>query len=421
VTLSQLRERIAPVNAWLLTAIFFFIPIQAAPAYLLSALLLVLWIVEGRLGPKLRALAAEPLVWIFLGYWGVLALSMLWTEDTDWGWRMVRRQNFFLLFLLYFSVARREHFDRYVAAFLASIALCEALAFYNWTQMHVWPALPEGIRVDKGTGETAPFVDRIMYTPILALAGYLAGHRLLFDARTMGQRLLYGGLLVATTLNLVIGGGRAGMVGFLALFALLVFQRFARRPVIATALATVLAGGIVLGAYHSNDHFKGRVDAAFDEIVNFRERPNTAPSLRIVYAINAWRIFSAQPLLGVGIGDYRAEYERVNAIHTPQWGAAWNPHNQYLYVLTAAGLAGGVALALVLGVPLLRRGPADGRERIRRAPPLLLIVICLSESYLLRSNVSLMYVLFLAALWCGVPRPSTASAYLGRSHSGHPA
>lgn len=404
MSLEALRGRIAPVNSWLLAAVFFCIPIQVAPAYLLSALMLALWIVEGRFGPKLRALAAEPLVWIFLAYWGVLLVSMLWTEDTDWGWRMVRRQNFFLLFLLYFSVARREHFDRYVAAFLASIALCEALAFYNWAQMYLWPALPEGIRVDKGHDDTAPFVDRILYTPVLALAGYLAGHRLLFDARTTGRRLLYGGLLAATTLNLVIGGGRAGMVGFLALLALLVFQRFARWPVRAAALAAVLVGGLVLGAYHANGYFKGRVDSAIDEIVHYRERPTTSPSLRIVYALNAWRIFSAHPMLGVGIGDYPKEYERVNAIHTPQWEPAWNPHNQYLYVLTAAGLAGGIALALVLGVPLLRRGPADGRECIRRAPPLLLIVICLGESYLLRSNVSLMYVLFLAASWCGVSR-----------------
>ena len=225
MSLAALRERIPSINSWLLAGVFVCIPVQVAPAYLLSAAMLALWVVEGRLGAKLRALAAEPLVWIVVGYYAVLMSSMLWTDDTAWGWRMVHRQTFFLLFPLYLSVARREHFGRYVAAFLFSIAACEALAFYNWVQLHLWPGLPDGVRVDKTPEDTAPFVDRIMYTPALALAGYLAGHRLLFESTTLRQRALYGGLLAATVLNLLIAGGRAGMVGFLALLVLLVFQR----------------------------------------------------------------------------------------------------------------------------------------------------------------------------------------------------
>ncbi len=404
MSLALLRERIPSINSWLLAGVFVCIPVQVAPAYLLSAAMLALWVVEGRLGAKLRALAAEPLVWIVVGYYGVLMSSMLWTDDTAWGWRMVHRQTFFLLFPLYLSVARREHFGRYVAAFLFSIAACEALAFYNWAQMHLWPGLPEGVRVDKTPEDTAPFVDRIMYTPALALAGYLAGQRLLFESTTLRQRALYGGLLAATVLNLLIAGGRAGMVGFLALLVLLVFQRFARRPAAAAALAAALVGAIVVGGYHASSDFKARIDDAVEGVAGFEQRPNTSVSLRIVYVLNAWRVYAEHPLLGVGIGDYRNEYARVNAVHTPQWEPAWNPHNQYLLTLTAAGVPGGVMLALVLLFPLLRRGPADARARIRRAVPTLLIVICLLESYLARSNVSMMYLLFTAALWCGPPQ-----------------
>jgi hypothetical protein len=34
--------------------------------------------------------------------------------------------------------------------------------------------------------------------------------------------------------------------------------------------------------------------------------------------------------------------------------------------------------------------------------PLLFIPICFFESYLMRSNLSMMYVAFLAVLWCGL-------------------
>ena len=168
------------------------------------------------------------------------------------------------------------------------------------------------------------------------------------------------------------------------------------------ALFGVLSLGIVAGGYAGNDYFRERVDAGIDELVNYQDRPNTSIGLRIVYASNAWRMFSESPWLGVGIGDYLVEYTKVNAIHTPQWEPMYNPHNQYLYALTNAGIPAGVLVLAVLLFPLVRRGPADGRQRIRKALPVLFIPICLFESYLMRSNLSMMYVLFLAALWCGV-------------------
>ena len=411
---AQLRSRIPEINSWLLAAVFFCIPLQVAPAYVLTAAMLVLWLVDGRLPEKFRVLAGEPMVWIMAGYHGVMLASMLWTDDVDWGWRMIKRNNFFLLFPLYFSVARREHFGRYVTAFLASIALCEALAFYNWAQLHLWPELPAGVRVEKDPFDTAPFVDRIMYAPLLALAGYLAGHRLLFEAATARWRLVFAGLMVATAINLLIAGGRTGLVGFLVLLALLVFQRAPRRPLAASLLSAALIGSVVLGGYYGSSYFRERVHDAVQGIVDYDKRPELSASQRIVFVVNAWRIYSEHPLLGVGIGDYRSEYERVSAIHTPQWVTGWNPHNHYLLVLTAAGVPGGIMLALVLLVPLLRAGPDDGRQRIRRAVPTLLIVICLLESYLARSNVSMMYMLFTAALWCGVPRAAPARAVPAR-------
>lgn len=401
---------LANVNSWLLAAVFFCIPLPVAPGYVLSAVMLAVWILDGRIPGKLRALAVEPLVWVFVGYHLTLLASMLWTEDTAWGWRMVRRQNFFLLFPLYLSVARREHFGRYVGAFLLAMAMCEALALYNWAQLHWFAHWPEGIRVEKGEADTAPFVDRIMYAPMLALAGYLAAQRVCFDTRTVRSGLMYATLLAVTTLNLVIAGGRSGVVGFLVLLCLLVFQRYANRPVRAAVVSILLVSGIVLTAYSGSDYFAARVDQAIDEASHHEQRNGTSVGTRIVLATNSWRIYSGHPWLGVGIGDFPREYERINAEHTPQWKTGWNPHNQYLYALTAAGVPGGVMVALVLLVPLLRRAPVDGRQRIRRAVPLLLIVICLFESYLLRSNLSMMYVLFTAACWCGVSSSRRCSA-----------
>lgn len=401
MNLTDLRVRIPAVNSWLLAGVFFSIPLTVAPAYWLTALILVLWLVEGNYSKKLEVLAKEPLVWIFLAYYFVFVLSLLWTDDLEWGRRMISRQNFFLLFPLYFSVARREHYPRYVMMFLASVAFCEILAFYNFFQINVWTWLPEGIRVDKNPEDTAPFVDRIMYAPALALAGYLLMRKFLFDKIGLAQRLATLAFLLATVVNLLFSGGRAGLVGFLALAAVLVFERFSRRPLLAGPIALALIVSVLVVGYYGNEHFRTRFDSAIDQVMHFEERENTSVGLRIVFVVNAFRVFVDSPVLGVGIGDYPSEYEKVNAVFTPDWKTSWNPHNQLMYVLTSCGLLGGVVLALVLLWPMLRRSQDDGLVSVRRAVPLLFIVIGLFESYLMRSNTSLMFAVFTAALWCG--------------------
>ncbi|MCP4635668.1 MAG: O-antigen ligase family protein [Methyloversatilis sp.] len=401
MSLATFRARIPAINSWLLAGVFFSIPLTVAPGLWLTALMLLLWVIEGRFAEKFRALSVEPLVWIFAAYFGVYALSLLWSADLEWGQRMAGRQRFFLFFALYFSVARKEHFARYVSAFLLAVAACELLAFYNWCQLHVWPGLPDGIRVAKGLDDTAPFVDRMMYTPALALAGYLAGHRVLFERCGKQARLLAAGLLVTTTLNLMIAGGRAGLLGFMVLLGLLMFQRFAKRPVFAAAVALLLAGGIVAGGYLGSDFVRQRMDDGIDEVMHYEERVNSSMGLRIVYAMNTARMIAQSPWLGVGIGDFKNEYARINAQYSPAWEPMYNPHNQYLYAQANAGVPASLLLAAVLLFPLLRRGPDDGRQRVRVAVPLLFIPICLFESYLMRSNLSMMYVVFLAAAWCG--------------------
>ena len=280
MSLALLRERIPSTNSWLLTAVFVCIPLQVAPAYLLSAAMLALWVVDGRVGEKLRALAASR----WCGSCSAITRADVF-DAVDRRHRLGLADGPAADLLPAVPAVFQRRAPRALRPLRGcvpfSIAACEALAYYNWIQLHWLTNLPAGIHVNKTPGDTAPFVDRIMYTPALALAGYLAGHRLLFESTTLRQRALYGGLLAATVLNLLIAGGRAGMVGFLALLVLLVFQRFARRPVAAAALAAALVGAIVIGGYHASSDFKARVDDAVEGVArsnNVRTRGSACAS-----------------------------------------------------------------------------------------------------------------------------------------------
>ena len=397
---QSVRDHAGRINGVLLIALFFFIPSHVAPVYSLTALMLVLSVIEGRFAEKWALLRQDPLFWIFQAFYWVFPLSLLWTEDLQAGLKMVGRYSFFLLSPLYLTIARREHVLRYVAVFLAGVACAELLAYYNWMQMNVFPDWPAGIRVAKEAEDTAPFVDHILYAPVLAWAGYLAAHQCLFGTR---HRVLLAGLALASLGNLVFSGGRAGQLVFLVLLVVLVFQRFARRRVLAALVSGVLVAGIAVASYTGNDYLRARVDMAIDEATHHKEGFDTSTGRRIMFQINSARLFAEHPLIGVGAGDFVPEYERINARYSPDWVTTTNPHNQYLFVLTTTGVAGGLVLLSVCFPPALWRARRDGLGSLRVALAVFIAVICLFEDYLWRSNTSLLFVLF-AVLLFGRPR-----------------
>jgi O-antigen ligase len=124
-------------------------------------------------------------------------------------------------------------------------------------------------------------------------------------------------------------------------------------------------------------------------------------------AVNTLHIIGEHPWLGVGAGDFVAEYKAVNDQRSPAWMPTRNPHNQLLFNLATTGVLGGVLLFAVWVAPpwLTRHWPDDGLGPLRVGLPLFYFFICLSESYIWRSNTGLMFMLFSALLYG--PRPTS--------------
>ena len=400
---ANFRSKIKDINAWLFGSIFFFLPIHVSPAYQITLVILVLSLIEGDFVNKWQRLRREPLFWIFQAFFWVFVLSLLWTDDMAAGKRMVGRYGFFLLSGLYLTIARPALLPRCIGFFLAGCALTETLAYYNWLQMHTFTDWPAGIRVRKDPEDTAPFVDRILYTPALAWAGYLAMRQALKESGTL--RLFYSAIALATVGNLIFSGGRTGLVAFLLLLGLFVFQRFAKRPITALIVALSLVGGITVFGYFSNSYFKQRVDEATNELSHYKEAVNTSVGLRINFYINTFRIFSENPFLGVGAGDFTTEYSKINERHSPQWYGTFNPHNQYLFILSTTGVLGGFIMLFVYMPPALWKGPKDALSELRWALFTFIACICIFESYLWRSNTSLLFVVFSTLLMQSTYKP----------------
>jgi O-antigen ligase len=324
----------------------------------------------------------------------VYLLALIWTEDMAAGWKMVDRQTPLLLLLLYWSSADSCYRERYISAFLAGLIVCAALAYYNWAQLHWLPDWPAGVRVTKDPSDTAPFVDRIMYAPMLALGGYFSMRRAVFSESWRG-RLLSGLIAALLIVNLAISGGRAGMVMFGALAVVLVFERV-KATGKALLVSAVLLPLAFVSLYASNSYFAQRVDRAVVDIQTFEQNPNSSLGLRIVYWTTSFKLFLNDPILGVGSGDFTKEYARTKPTYWQSTPDTFNPHNQYLMTATTTGLLGLAALLVVFYL-----AAASGADPRARSVLVGFAVVCMFESYLWRSNTALAFSVIMAVLVTG--------------------
>ena len=400
MTSTVWRDRLAAINSALLAALFFLVPTQIAPAYVLTGLMLVCWLIEGRWQQKWQALRSNPVFWVFQAYFWWVVVSLLWTADLHAGRQMVSSYLFFLLAAVYFTVVRREHTSRYLLAFALSVVLCEALATYNWLHLNHYPQWPAGLRADKEALETGPFVDRILFGPIVAFAGYVGAWQ---AAIARGRsRIAWALTVVGAIAVLSFSASRVGMVSFCLMMALLAFQMLARRRVLALASAAAVLFSCVVGLYALSDaHTKKRVGQIFSESRQLDTAVNGSLPHRYKMAVNTLHIIAKHPWLGIGAGDFIPEYKAVNDQRSPAWMAVRNPHNQLLFNLATTGIVGGLLLFAVWIAPpwLTRRWSDDGLRPLRIGLPVFYFSICLSESYLWRSNTGLMFMLFSALLY----------------------
>lgn len=397
---SLWQARIGSVNSALLALLFVLLPTQIAPAYVVSGLLLLCWLVEGRFRDKWLSLRGNPVFWIFQAYVLWFAVSLAWTADLAAGLGMLKRHGFFILAAIYFTAVRTEHRQRYLMAFAAGVVACELMAAYNWLHLNHYPQWPDGIRADKDSIETAPFVDRVMFGPIVAFAGYVGAWQAWVNR---GKRRVVWALTVATALvNLSFSGSRTGMVVFILMMALLAFQMLAGRRVFASVVASAAVAVSALGLYALADPVsKHRIGLVYAEAGQLDSAVNESIPHRYMMAVNTLVIIAEQPWLGVGAGDFVADYAAVNSQRSPDWKVPTNPHNQLLFTVVTTGVVGGALLLAVWFAPpwLARRWPDDGLRVLRVGLPVFYFVICLSESFLWRTNTTLMFVLFSAWLY----------------------
>ena len=316
------------------------LPLSRALVSLFIILLPVVWIIEGNYKAKYKVIKEikifYPLVALFL----LSMLSLLWTTDYDDAKRVVRLWSYFLALFVIATSLKAKYIDKVITAFLSGMFISEIIAygvyFKLWTFSYATPQDP------------SPFMHHIEYSTFLAFTSILLLNRLLSKKYHFKEKLFFLFFFFTVTGNLFIGIGRTGQVSYIAAIIVMAILHF-RISFKSIILSILLLLSIFGTSFAVSKNFHDRVIATQNEIQGILHgNLNSSWGIRIGFWITTFHILEKDPLLGVGIGDYKiaqrdeiasGKYEYFSA-SMKKFMSSNHPHNEYLLILLETGLVG---------------------------------------------------------------------------------
>tara|TARA_B110000261_G_C13067453_1_gene350694 strand:- start:623 stop:1822 length:1200 start_codon:yes stop_codon:yes gene_type:complete len=380
----------------LLIILAFLMPLTVFGANLIIVVICIIWLFSGRFKSKLYKIFNSKLMVASIVFFCIHVVGLLWTDDLSWGLHIVHKMWYFiLLFPILFTVVKKDYIKYYISAFLLAITITEIASYL------VWFELVEPFKNATVMNPT-PFMSHISYNPILAVAIYIVLHELCFNKKMSNILFFfYGFFAISMTVNMFITGGRAGQVIFFVMLSILIFQVLDKQRLKALITIFIVIPGIFISAYQTSTQFNQRVNDVITSVEQYSHYKNTSVGQRIAMTVNSWEIIVQNPIIGVGTGDFPAEYNKVKLKNTPNIPDSTNPHNMYILVLMQLGVLGLISLLSIFYYQLKLSNNSNNKltKDLGVTLPLLFLVLMFSDSYLLGHYTTLMFIFFSAFLY----------------------
>jgi len=384
------------INHYLLLCFAFAFPISVAIGNLILGLILINFLIFGNIKIKIGKILENKLAIAAIIFFLIHLISILWTENIDWGITILKKMIDFIIVLPVFLVLVNSNFkSKYINIFLSSIFLSSFLSY-----MVHFEFIEPFHRAT--TSNPTPTMSHISFPVFLVMAFYTAFSILM---KENGLALYYKAwlwvLISMTSINIFIIGGRAGQILFLfSLF--LIFVEYFRSKIRLSLTILLITPIFIFLMVNFSQNFNKRIDMtikSIDLITNMNNH-NSSIGQRYDFFLNSLDIIKANPILGVGVGDFPDEYEKIRIIKSPDSVKTVNPHNMYILILAQLGIFGFISLIYLLFVQYkIARNNSGYLRNIGRALPLFFSIIMLSDSYLLGHFTTMLFVFFSGILY----------------------
>ncbi len=398
------------INRYLMILLPFTIPLSIRAGSIVAGAIAGLWVLEGNFAEKVRQIRSNEIALAFLAFFGLHILGLLWTEDLKWGFTMAGKEWKLLFMAVALTLARKEDTKYYFYSLFAATTIAVIVSYLCRFGIIHLESVPDY--------DPRPFRLFISYNIVLAFCIYSLLYFILFHQISGRLKALFLVLVAAMVCNNFITGGRAGYAGLLGLCVLLAFQYSGRR--IHRAAAILLVVALVTGAFYNySTLFRDRVNAAFQNALVFRQDPFSSVGVRMNFLINSMEIVKRHPLMGVGTGDFRMEYRKINDAKSPQLPATVNPHNNYVFVLCQFGVAGLIVFFSMFYLQIRRSLITRNRLTCHGLGlTVLMLIVMLGDSYLLGHSISLLFCFFSGVLYKRYEEDGAADAGVSGEREG---
>lgn len=390
----RFKNNISNINSYLLILLGAVFPLSVSLGTLIIALISILWLYEGRFAYKFSVIKNNPIMYTFLAFFLVHVIGLLWTQNLQWGLHIMGKEWRMLLPIIFITIVKKEHIIYYIISFLSAMSISEFLSYGVW--LEIIPPFKNAT-----VHNPTPFMSHISYNPFLALSVFILIYLIFFKQSSKHPIGKMASLffLVTMSANIFITGGRAGQVGFFVMISLALLLYFKKNMKMGVMLVLTIVPIVFAIAYTTSDIFHSRVNEARDNILHLETNRKTSVGERITFTQNSLRIIKENLIFGVGTGDFTNEYEKINAMHTPEMDTPSQPHNMYILVLVQTGLFGLITMLSIFYMQLKIAFQKREYKEIAIALPILFLVIMLSDSYLLGHYTTLLFAYFSSFLY----------------------
>ena len=319
----------------------FFIPLSLDLIRILAPLIIILWFVQGGVKSKIALIKKEPFFLSIGVLLLILLISLLWTDidNIKFGIKYIKRYWYILpMFVIYTSIDKK-FIPITLSAFLAGMFISELVSYGIFFEFIHIEGVPHW--------DPSPFMQHTLYSIFLVITAGILLNRILLS-KPLLLKTIYILFFLTVTANLFINSGRTGQFLFLLVLFIVIINRY-KITLKSIALITVLSLAIPYLAFTFSPNFHQRILLTYSSLSHFSYTTNIG--VRIGLNIVAKDIFLADPVLGVGAGDYLSEKSKVVEEKYPDWARIKeieHYHNQYAEFLVMAGIFGLLAYLMIL-------------------------------------------------------------------------
>ena len=335
------------IYLYLTLSLAFVMPLSRAAISFFILTLVFVWLIERDFKRKFEQIKSSKVLVLIGIFYLIVVVSAVLSSNTDTALKFVRLYAYWIIIFVIATSLKREYISSVITAFLLGMLVSEIIAYGVF--FDIW-------KFGNATKEyLSPFMMHIDYSVFLAFTSMILFNRIISKDYSFKEKLFLFLFFCSTTGNLFLSVGRTGQVAFI--FAIVVMFFLYYKLHIKTIIYSFLSLLIIFTiALNSSDMFKKRVDLAKTDIEKIIDGDlYSSWGIRVAYWMVSYEILKDNPILGVGIGDYKEaivqtlQKEKFDSFpkKMKDFMKEYHVHNQFLMVIIQTGLIGIIIIILL--------------------------------------------------------------------------